>query len=105
MNLLIFVLSLRFLLIIDRIEDDFVVIEWKNKALSTIPLDLIPCPVQEGDFLYLQIYPSKNGAYISHSSPPILQFKHGILAIPMPIELQKNTTYGILIQCLQPQKI
>ena len=105
MNFLLFVLSFQFLITVDRVEEEFAVIEWENKALSTIPLNLIPCHVQEGDFLYLRIYPIKNGAFLSNANPPILQFQQGILAIPIHIKLQKHTTYGILIQCLQPIKI
>ena len=98
---ILLLLSVRFLLIIDRIEGDFAVIEWENYALSAIPLYLIPCKPKEGDHLYFVIFPTAIGTLTTTSNNLLIQTPKGPIAIPMPIELQHNTTYGIWIQCSQ----
>ena len=104
MIFLCLLISMKFLIIIDRIEGDFAIIEWENQALSAIPLVLIPCSAQEGDRLHLFVYPTPTGSMPKHPNQLIIATPKGPIAIPIDMTLQQNTKYGIWIQCTKARE-
>ena len=87
---------LKFELTIDRIENNFAVIEWENLALSLLPMQIIGCDVKEGSKINLLLHTSPTG---SLASPPMLYTDYGPVIIPVENTINHATRYGIWIQC------
>ena len=69
---------------VDRIEEEYAVLEWDNLALSAIHSSVFPFPLREGMRVEFTIYPSPIGrSYASQSDPCILLATHPIV-IPIP---------------------
>lgn len=79
-----FPLMTKLLVIIDRIEGDYAILEWDNLALSSLHISMIPFEPKEGMRLLLKLYPTPLGnTYAIGEDPSILHGKYP-LVIPFP---------------------
>ena len=93
---------LKFPITIDRIEEDQIVIEWKNGTLDTVPTYLFPQEVYEGQSWYLHLQ-RKSFRFPYHSSiglivneyPAYLYQYNAIISLPHPIVLPLGEIYKI----------
>lgn len=46
------------LVVVDRIEGPFAVLEWKEEVLTEVPISALPLGVEEGDRLVLLVRPT-----------------------------------------------
>ena len=74
-------LSVRILLIVDRIEPPMAVLEWPTGALTDAPLSLLPADLSEGDTLRLQVDRSRQGV-LAAGQPTFLMTRQGLLFLP-----------------------
>ena len=77
--------------IIDRVEDDFVVVEWKNEHLSLIPIDEFYTIPAEGEHYRFRLSKNPNGAcFLVKNDPVVLQCKERTLVAPIQIFWNEN---------------
>ena len=71
-------------IIIDRIENDQVIIEWENLSLSSLPISLFPSAPREGEQFFITGHSSNTGSCkLKHDDPVILQCPEEILYLPI----------------------
>ena len=91
-----FLCSLFLMIIVDRIEEPYAVVEWDNLALSSIHRSLLPGNLQEGQTLYLTIHPQPLGkAYMLQNDPAIFLLSTQQLLIPLTLPLQTDKRYQL----------
>lgn len=79
-----FPLISKLLLTVDRIEGDYVILEWENMALSSLHLSMLPFLPLEGMRLELSLYPTPFGnTFAINEDPGLLQGEYP-LVIPIP---------------------
>jgi len=80
------------IIIIDRIEDEFAVVEWSNERLSIIPVDEFSSPPMEGEKYFLQLQrPSKKECHLLNNDPIVIQCAERSLVIPQSIFWRVNS--------------
>ena len=91
-----FLCSLFLIIIIDRIEGPYAVVEWDNLALSSIHRSLLPANLREGQTLHLTIHSQPLGrAYMLHNDPAIFVLSKQQLLIPLSLPLQTDKRYEL----------
>ena len=79
-----FPLMTQMVVIVDRIEGDYAILEWENLALSSLHVSMIPFSPTEGMQLRLEIFPTPFGnTYAIGEDPGVLHGEHPIV-IPFP---------------------
>ena len=93
-------LSLRLVVVVDRIEPPMAVLEWPSGALCDAPLSLLPTTVREGQQLSIAILPSRSGS-LAAGQPPFLMTPQGLLGVPVSA-VQPGRRYAISFHMPQP---
>ena len=79
--------------IVDRIEEDFAVVEWNNKSLSLIPLDDFYTRPTEGDRYRFRLAKNPSGTcFLIKNDPVVLQCKERTLIAPIRIRWSEHRT-------------
>ena len=80
-------------IIIDRVEDSFVVVEWKNEHLSLIPLDEFYTIPVEGEQYRFRLSKKNNGTcFLVKNDPVVLQCEERTLVVPIRIFWSENSS-------------
>ena len=91
--------------IIDRIEDDFAIVEWHNDRLSIIPVDEFTDPPHEGDHYLLQLHRfSGTQCQLLNNDPIVIQCAERSLVLPQSIFWRENTYLSWQLQPIQPKE-
>ena len=78
--------------IVDRIEEDFAVVEWENQWLSLIPLDEFEDPPTEGDMYSFDIQRSSTSScWLIKNDPVVIQCNERSLVVPQKIYWKPNS--------------
>ena len=84
------------IIIIDRIEPPYAIVEWENMALSSIHRSLLPPNVKEGQLLELTIQRHPQGrSYMLRNDPALFQMPHKQILIPAALPLARGKQYHI----------
>ena len=80
------------LVIVDRIEEDFAVVEWQNQRLSLIPLDEFKVPPKEGDVYSFDIQrSSRSSCWLIKNDPMVIQCEDQNLVVPQKIHWREHS--------------
>jgi hypothetical protein len=91
MNLASFFLY-QHLVVVDRIEDDFAVVEWNNDRLSIIPIDEFNTPPNEGEFYHFVIQRSTSSqCRLIKNDPIVIQCNERSLVVPQKLYWRENS--------------
>ena len=92
-------IALRLAGTVDRIEGDWVVVEWSGGHFTDLPAAAFQRIPREGEPVSLRLQPSTTGSALAiPSRPPSLATEAGLLSLPAQVSLRPGLRYSLRIR-------
>ena len=84
---------------VDRIEDDWVIVEWKDGSFSDIPVSVFPRVPREGERFSIRLKPAHSGPGLAlPGQPPRISTSAGLIDLPPSPKPKPGHRYQICIR-------